>query len=693
MLDNIPIPLVMNLMEKGTLVEFRHGEGSDKSRQHRLAVVDRPEGKKHWIAIDARGQSHTLHPREITYTVTGDSYKPADILKFWQAIQPYLDPSSLEVAWELLVEDGEAADPATMALLLFSDQSPSLCYAAHCLLTDDKLYFKQKGDRYEPRPAAQVTELKHQLSVEAQRQQEWQNFLLKIRQAIEGQAVEWQSSDRPRLDALERFAVFGEEATHRVSALEVLSALGRPETAPAAFQLLVDLKLWSPHENLFLRRSQLPIQFPSRVLEMVQRCFASLPPDPDCERLDLTHLKTYTIDDESTREIDDGLSIEFLSTGQQRLWIHIADPTRWLLPGDELDLEARRRCTTVYLPTGMVPMFPSDLATGPMSLNQGKICTALSFGVILDETGGVLEFQICPSLVKPTYRLTYEDVDEILELGVRAEPEIEAIATWAKRRGTWRLSQGAITIRMPESSIKVRDDEITIQVLEDSASRNLVAEMMILAGEVAGRYGEAHNLALPFRGQSQPELPPDEELLQLPPGPVRYCAIRRCMPRSEVSITPSRHASLGLNTYTQVTSPIRRYADLLAHFQLKAHLRGEPLPFSTETTKELIQAISTTAYETTLVERQTNRYWGLEYLRRHPGEVWQALMLRWLREHEGLGLVLLEDLGLEMAMRFSRPIEVGDRLEIKAVYVDPRQDIVQFAEFDRSTVQPAAIEF
>jgi exoribonuclease II len=293
-------------------------------------------------------------------------------------------------------------------------------------------------------------------------------------------------------------------------------------------------------------------------------------------------------------------------------------------------------------------------------------------------------------LVKPTYRLTYEDVDEILQLGVRAEPELEAIATWAKRREAWRLSQGAITIRMPESSIKVYEDEITIQVLEDSLSRTLVAEMMILAGEVAGRYGETNSLALPFRGQSQPELPPDQELMQLPAGPVRYCAIRRCMPRSEVGITPARHASLGLNTYTQVTSPIRRYADLLAHFQLKAHLRGEPLPFSIEMTKDLIQAVSNTAYEAMLVERQTNRYWSLEYLRRNPSEIWQAIMLRWLREHENLGLVLLEDLGLELAMRFNRPIEVGDRLEIKAVYVDPRQDIIQFAESDRSTAQVAA---
>ncbi|MBW4582917.1 MAG: ribonuclease R [Tildeniella nuda ZEHNDER 1965/U140] len=660
-------------MEKGSLVEFR------LSGERRLAVAERPEGKKHWIVTDDRGQAHTLHPRQITYEV-GGNYKPSAIPQFLKEIQPYIDPSNLEVAWEILVEEGETVDPAAMALLLFSDQNAALNYAAHWLLSDDKLYFKLKGDRYEPRPTAQVLELKHQLDMEAQREQEWQGFLARVEHALAGQPIEWLSSDRPRLDALERFATFGEEATQRVSALETLLHLKRPETSQAALQLLVEIGLWSPHENLALRRSQIPVHFPPRVLDVAHRCLTSPPPDLNADRLDLTHLKVYTIDDESTLEIDDGLSLEYLADGVQRLWIHIADPTRWMHPGDELDLEARRRITTLYLPTGMVSMFPTELATGPMSLVQGRTCCALSFSVILSPEGAIQDYSIYASLIKATYRLTYDDVDEMLELGVQAESELEAIAKWAKRRQVWRQSQGAISIHMPESSIKVYDDEITIQVLNDSLARQLVAEMMILTGEVAAHYGRAYNLPLPFRHQPQPELPSEEELLQLPSGPVRSCAIRRCMPRSELSITPARHASLGLDNYTQVTSPIRRYSDLLAHFQIKAHLRGAALPFSAEVMKELILSISSAAYEAVLVERQTNRYWGLEFLRRNADEVWDALMLRWLREHENLGLVLLEDLGIELPMRFTRPVTPGDRLELKVSHADPQQDIIQFQE-------------
>ncbi|MGL6282933.1 MAG: ribonuclease catalytic domain-containing protein [Microcoleaceae cyanobacterium] len=661
-------------MDKGTLIEFRtHGD-------RRLAVADRPDGKKNWFVIDSNGQSYSLPPKQITYEVTGTTYKPTEIAGFQKEIEPYLDESSLEIAWELLVEEGQAVSPHELAKELFSDQTPAQCYAAYVLLSSDKIYFKQKGDRYEPRSQQQVADIKHQQEVQQQKAQELDLFLEKVKQKIAGTDVTWESSDRIRIEALERFATLGDEATHKTPALETLSVLGLGENETAAFKLLVDLGIWQEHENLFLRRSQIPTSFSKKVLEVSQRCLESLPSDLDENRLDLTHLKLYTIDDESTKEIDDGLSVEFLPDGQQRIWIHIADPTRLMRPGDELDLEARRRTTTVYLPTGMVPMFPTELATGPMSLLQGKVCCALSFGVILDESGAVKEYQIHPTLIKPTYRLTYDDVDEMLQLGITAEPEIHELFKWAMIRQTWRQSQGAISIYMPEAVVKVVGDEITVALLEDSRSRELVAEMMILAGEIAAHYGQVNNLTLPYRGQPQPELPPESELILLPPGPVRCSAVRRCMPKSEMNISPARHASLALSGYVQVTSPIRRYSDLLAHFQIKAHLRGDTLPFTPEQMLEMVMSLGPAVREANNLERQTNRYWSLEYLRRNKDEVWQAMLLRWLREDSNLGLVLLGELGLEMPMRFNRSIKLGDEFMVRVAYADPHKDEIQFQE-------------
>jgi len=660
-------------VDKGTLIEFQTDGGT------RLGVIQRPDGKKNWIASDAQGRSYSLHPRQISFTVPGRTYLAEDIPEFEQTARAYQDPDALELAWELLSPDHRLTNPQELAQLIFNQTDPPICYAAHRLLREDRIFFKQKGDYYEPRSPQQVQDIRHQLEKAAQKQEEVSTFYSKIQQALQGETVTWSGKERHLLEQLEQFVILEGQESRAVA--ELLAHLERPVTPAGAQELLVALDWWHPHENLALRRSSLPTTFPPDVLEAVAMRIENPPTDLDAPwRVDLTALKVYTIDDISTKEIDDGLSWELLPDGRERLWIHIADPGRWLTPGDILDQEARRRSTSVYLPTGVIPMFPEVLATGPMSLQQGQTCCALSFGVILEPSGAIAEFQITASWVRPTYRLTYEDVDELLQLQIERERELLHLSQWAERRLHWRLAQGAIQIQMPEADIKVTDDQVEVRLQQPSPARFLVAEMMILAGEVTARYAQNAGLAMPFRSQPQPELPSEEELLQLPGGPVRTCAIRRCLTKSEVSVTPGRHASLGLEAYVQATSPIRRYGDLLAHWQLKAHLRGEAPVFGAAELQSILQSVTAATQEASLVERQTNRYWSLEYLRRHGQGVWTALVLRWLREDMDLVLVLLEELGLELGMRVQRPVKLGEHLQVQVTHVDPYRDVIHLRE-------------
>jgi len=672
-------------LEKGTLVEVKlHGD-------RRLVVIDRPEGKKHFQAIDENGNTHTIHPREINYTIKASgecpSFNHLQIPSFLQKIEKFLDPSSLEVAWEILIEDNQATSPSDLANLLFSELSAVTSYASYCLLSNDKIYFKQKGELYEPRSLSQVSELKHQAEAAAQRAKLLEEFQQKITDKLAGVDVTWTTSDRSRLDCLERYALHGDEASDKAAAQELLSFAKRSKNEQSAFEMLVDLGIWSEHENLNLLRSQIPIRFANELIAAAQECFTNPIPDKMGDlRRDLTHLHVYTIDDISTTEIDDGLSIETLADGSKRIWIHIADPTRWLDPESALDKDARKRGTSVYLPTGVIPMFPMDLATGPMSLIESKVCHAMSFAVDLDAVGAIANYEIVASLVKPNYRLTYDDVEEMLQLGV--EDDLERLADYARLRKKWRVAQGAIEIHLPDTSVKVDSkdgDRLTLELMEDTFSRQLVAEMMILAGEVAAKFAQTNNIPIPYRYQEQPELPPLDTLMQLPSGPVREFAICRCMTKGSLGLYASRHSGLGLDAYAQVTSPIRRYSDLLAHWQIKAFLLGEPLPFTAEMLTAILQAIDPAIWDANQVEKQSVRYWSLEYLRRNKDVVWEALMLDWLRENEKLALVLIEDLGLKLPMRITRQIQVGDNLRIKTGEVDPRKDIIYFQESQQST--------
>ena len=127
---------------------------------------------------------------------------------------------------------------------------------------------------------------------------------------------------------------------------------------------------------------------------------------------------------------------------------------------------------------------------------------------------------------------------------------------------------------LPEGRIRCRDGEVTVEISEPGRSRQMVAEAMILAGAVVARYAEVHDLALPFRSQLPADLPPSSELEALPDGAVRFAAIKRCLSRGLMGTQPASHFSLGLASYAQATSPIRRYGDLVVQRQLQAHLNG-----------------------------------------------------------------------------------------------------------------------
>ncbi|MEN9219769.1 MAG: ribonuclease R [Thermostichales cyanobacterium SZTDM-1c_bins_54] len=669
-------------MDKGTLVEFSHRQ------EPLLGIIQGMDGKKNLLVTALSGQSYSIHPRQILFATRDPQIQTlSDLQTLAEQTQPLLDPEQVALLWELVQEERRLFTLEELAELLFSQQGSLYLYATHRLLSQDQVYFKSKVEReifgYEPRPPAQVAELRHRLQVTAQREQEQAEFEAHLRQAWQGSWVEWSVGERRKLEPLERFVLQGDNAPDRSQAIKLLNLLQQPPTESAALEVLIRLGIWSPHENLYVRRSGLTAAFPGEVLAVVETYLAQPPPDL-CPRRDLSHLHTYTIDDASTAEIDDALSVEPLPDGRTRLWIHIADPSRWVRVGDPLDREARKRGTTVYLPEQSIPMFPPALATGPMSLVQGQRRHALSFAVILHADGSIAEFEIVPSYIQVTYRLTYEDADEMLEL--HAETALNTLAAQAQLRYQWRLSQGAIPIEFPECHVKVENNQPQLSVIEETPARKLVAEMMILAGEITARYAAQHGIPVPYRLQSRPELPADLE--QLPPGPLRAWAVVRCMNKAEISLQPGPHAGLGLPAYCQATSPIRRYSDLVVHFQLKAHLSGIPVPFRAEEVQQIVQGLEVSVSEANQVERKTERYWITEYFRLHPQRVWRAQVLGLLRDWENLAMVMIDDIGFRVGVKFHRQVSPGEWVNLTLRLADPRQEILELEEAGRLSNSP-----
>ena len=447
-----------------------------------------------------------------------------------------------------------------------------------------------------------------------------------------------------------------------------LKALGIPPERGALRQWLIRRGLLDPHQPDGLRGSVWSAGFSDDLCAEADRLIerSSQLCDGDGQRLDLTGHSVYTVDDADTREIDDGLSLEDANDGLW-IWIHIADPARLIAPGSALDLEARRRATSLYLADGTQPMLPMALAAGVLSLRAGHRCPALSVAVRLDDHGAIAEQRLERTWIKPRYGLTYEDADDLIELAPPGDDALSRLASLLQRRQRWRESQGALLFDRSEGRLRRKDDQLDLQIIDPCPSRLMVSEAMLLMGAAIAEFGRDSNLPLPFRSQPPAELPSADELQQIPEGPARDTAIKRCLSRGVQGTTPMAHFSLGLSAYVQATSPIRRYADLLVHRQLIACLDETP-PMTESQLSECISDLENPLRQSIQISREDQRHWQRIWFAERKEELWSTQFLRWLRPQDRLALVHVDAMamGLVGILEGAEPL-VGDSLSLRVI--------------------------
>ena len=141
---------------------------------------------------------------------------------------------------------------------------------------------------------------------------------------------------------------------------------------------------------------------------------------------DLTNLKTYIIDSEDPHEVDDAISLEIKDGNVKNLWIHISNPCKLFLHNSNVDLEARKRNSSLYLTNQYIPMLPIDILD-KANLAQNKISETISAAIEFNEDGSINKYEIIEAIIKPKYQLTYDDANEILELEPKEEIELGMI--------------------------------------------------------------------------------------------------------------------------------------------------------------------------------------------------------------------------------------------------------------------------
>jgi exoribonuclease-2 len=546
-------------------------------------------------------------------------------------------------AWELLPA-GQALSLRELAELIWGDYSPRSAWGAFLLLKEG-LYFSGDPEAVYPRPAAELEAEEKKRSAREEENRERAAFMERLK------ARGLKSEDRRFLQDVEALA-YGRSEKSRT-----LREAGLEESPVRAHRLLLDTNFWTTQVNPHPLRLGLSLSSPSVV---------PAPPPPE-DRLDLTHLEAFAIDSPWSTDPDDAISLEISPSGLLTLWVHVADPAASIGFDSPVEREARNRGATLYLPEGTSRMLAEESL--PLFALSGS-CPALSFKIVLEgdsrSPGGPVEADIVPSRISVT-RLSYGEADALglAPEGPAPHPVLAALFALGERNLARRRAAGAVFIDLPEIHIQVEGGRVLLEPIQPWKSAEMVRECMLLAGEGAAwwvlhraRELLGGSLPFPYVGQEIGDLPSNPL-----PGYAGSWQLRRSMRPRSLSLKPSLHQGLGLDVYTQVTSPLRRYTDLLAHQQIRAVLRGQK-PLGEDEVLLRMGAAEAGMAAAVQAERASRTHWTLVYLEDKIGSSWEGVVL----EKKGsLARLLIPALGLETQLNLKREAQPNETIPLTLV--------------------------
>ncbi|MCM1053232.1 MAG: ribonuclease R [Ruminococcus sp.] len=480
-------------------------------------------------------------------------------------------------------------------------------------------------------------------------------------------------------------------------------------------------------------------EFNSEVIEELDDIPSDVSKTDLIDRRDLTDMEIFTIDGADTKDIDDAISLEY-HDNIYTLGVHIADVSHYVRDNTALGDTAYNRGTSSYLADTVIPMIPHKLSNGICSLNENVVRLTMSCVMDINTRGEIIKYDIFPSYIKSRKKMTYKEVNQILEgkeTPVGYEPFKDTLLKMnelAKILRKKKVNDGYIEFEIDEAKV-IQDENgcaIDIQKRTRGDGENLIEDFMIAANVTVATH--IANMELPFiyRVHALPnsekiedfmnlvkalgytirtnikEITPKtmqnllDELKDKPEFNILSSLLLRSMKKAEYSKTNIGHFGLACLNYTHFTSPIRRYPDLMVHRLLKTYLIDKD--FSMSTIKYLDTSLVTIAEHSSErevasvnAERDVNDMKMAEYMEKHIGEEYDGIIssvtnFGFFVELENLieGLVHINTLKGDyynhvpellslIGKSTKKTYRVGDKVRIKVINASKETALIDFA--------------
>ena len=485
---------------------------------------------------------------------------------------------------------------------------------------------------------------------------------------------------------------------------------------------------------------KVPSQFPEEVLQEADAIPDHVTKAELKGREDITHQKLITIDGDESKDLDDAGTAWRLPNGNFHLGVHIADVGHYVKAGSAIDKEAFKRGTSVYLTDRVIPMLPRRLSNGICSLFQGKLRLCMSCEMEITPKGHIVRSRIHPSYMRSDHRMTYNEVNGILENHdpqlihkfADVVPMLKTMAQLHKILLKHRRRNGAIEFDDREAEIVVdkTGHPVDVRLRHRGLGERMVESMMLAANEtVAKTYYDKHvpfiyrvhenpdqtkvksfidllnALGISFKGDLKHIKPKMfQRILKKVHGTPQEAVVSvmmlRSMQKARYTDQELGHFGLAMKYYTHFTSPIRRYPDTMVNRMIhyygkyginsasKAHFGGTLSAIADHSSECEVSEVET--------ERDTESMKEAEYMADHIGEIFTATVSSVLKFGmfvqlpnmiEGLVHISRMDddfykyvdkyLAL-VGVHTHRTYRIGQQVRVKVVHVDVDQSKIDF---------------